>query len=112
MPLSVDQVGLGQHEQTRASTSAPISASTSSTARVISPSSSSGDRGIDDVQDQVSQARLLERGAERVDELVGQLADEADRVGQQVVAAGRPQHAGRRVERVEQAVADADSRLR
>ena len=36
------------------------------------------------MQQQLGAARLLERGAERVDELVGKLADEADRVGQQV----------------------------
>ena len=87
---------------------APISSSTSSTARSISSHLVLRRRGVDDVQDQVGQARLLERRAERVDELVGQLADEADGVGQQVRAAVEAQHARRRVERVEEPVADAD----
>ena len=53
-------------------------------------------------------ARLLQRRAERVDELVGQLADEADGVGQQVRAIVEPREARGRIERVEQPVADAD----
>ena len=69
-----------------------------------------GRRGVDDVQDEVGQPRLLQRGAEGVDELVGQLADEADRVGQQVGAPVDAQDAGRRVQRVEEAVAHADAR--
>ena len=47
------------------------------------------DGGVDDVEDEVGEARLLERRAERLDELVGQLADEADGVGQQVRPAAR-----------------------
>ena len=53
-------------------------------------------------------ARLLQRRAEGVDQLVGQLADEADGVGQQVRAAVDLQLARRRVQGVEQPVADAD----
>ena len=45
---------------------------------------------------------------ERVDQLVGQLADEADGVGEEVGAALEAQRARRRVERVEQPVAHAD----
>ena len=62
------------------------------------------------MQDQIARQRLLERRAERLDELVGKLADEADRVGQQVVAAAGAQQPGGRIERVEQPVADADGR--
>jgi hypothetical protein len=39
-------------------------------------------RGVDDVQEQVGLAGLLERGLERGDQGVGQVADESDRVGQ------------------------------
>ena len=60
------------------------------------------------MQDEVGLARLVQRRGERVDDLVGQLADEADGVGQQVRAAVDAQLARRRVERVEEAVADAD----
>ena len=60
------------------------------------------------MQDQVGLARLVQRRGERVDDLVGQLADEADGVGQQVRTAVDAQLARRRVERVEEAVADAD----
>ena len=63
---------------------------------------------VDHVQEQVGPPRLLQRGAERVDELVRQLADEPDRVRDEVRAALEPQHPRRRVERVEQAVAHAD----
>ena len=40
--------------------------------------------GVEHVREQLGAARLLERRGERVDQLVGQLADEADRVRQQV----------------------------
>ena len=60
------------------------------------------------MEDEVGQLGLLERGGERVDELVGQLADEADGVGHEVGAAVQLQRARGRVERVEEAVADAD----
>ena len=87
---------------------APISSSTSSTARVIASSSSSRRAGVDDVQQQVGALGLLERGGERVDELMRQLADEADGVGHQVRAAVQAERARRRVEGVEEPVADAD----
>ena len=63
---------------------------------------------VDDVQDEVGEPGLLQRGRERVHELVRQLADEADGVGHQERAALQAQRAGRRIERVEQPVADAD----
>ena len=66
-----------------------------------------GRGGVENVREQIGAAGLLERRREGVDELVGQLADEADRVGQQVRPAAQAQRAGRRVERVEQPVAHA-----
>ena len=53
--------------------------------------------------------RLLERRGERVDELMGQLADEADGVAEQVGAPGDLQRACRRVERLEERSATATS---
>ena len=58
--------------------------------------------GIGHVHDQVRVQRLLERRLERLHQLVRQLADEADGVGQQVVAALDAERARGRVERVEQ----------
>src|SRR5689334_19144227 len=45
-----------------------------------------GSRGVRHVQNQVRLQSLLERGGERVHQLVRQLADEADRVREQVAA--------------------------
>ena len=59
---------------------APISASTGSTAAICS--SRTGDERVDHVQQQVGVHRLLERRAERGDQVVRQVADEADRVGE------------------------------
>ena len=87
---------------------APISSSTSSTARMSSCRRSARLGGVDDVQDQVGEHGLLERRLERLDQLVGQLLDEADRVGEQVVAAGELEAAGGRVERVEEPVPHPD----
>ena len=64
------------------------------------------------MQDQVGVERLLERGREGLDQLVRQLADEADRVGEQVAAPRDLERAGGRVERVEEPVAHADARRR
>ena len=61
-------------------------------------------RGVGDVQDEVGEQRLLERRRERRDELVRQLAHEADRVGQEVGAPEVVVGARRRIERLEQAV--------
>ena len=44
---------------------------------------------VDDVQQQVGGGDLLQRRAERVDQLVRQVPDEADGVGQRVLAAVR-----------------------
>ena len=57
------------------------------------------------MQQQIRAARLLERRAEGVHELVGQLADEADRVGQQVGPAAETPRARGRIERVKETVA-------
>ena len=54
------------------------------------------------MHDEVGQRGLLERRLERLDQLVRKLADEPDRVGQQVAPAVVPVGAGRRVERVEE----------
>ena len=89
----------------RGRSAAPISASTSSTAASISASSSSGAEASATCSDQVGLQRLLERGGERLDQLVGQLADEPDGVGEQVRAPADLERAGGRVERVEEAVA-------
>ena len=64
--------------------------------------------GVDHVQDQVGEDGLLERRLESLNQLVGQLFDETDRVGEQVVAAGELEGPRRRVEGVEEAVADLD----
>ena len=64
-----------------------------------------GVRGIDDVHDDIGVADLLERRAERLDELVRQVADEADRVGERVDAtvgrlgSGGPWHPASRTAR-------------
>ena len=60
------------------------------------------------MQDEVGELGLLQRGRERVDQLMRQLADEADGVGHQEGAAVQLERAGRRVQRVEEPVADAD----
>ena len=65
--------------------SASISSSTvAHAARAAPASSSSLGRRVGDEQQQVAGQRLLERGRERLDQLVRQLADEPDRVGHQV----------------------------
>ena len=87
---------------------APISSSVCSTERRMISACCLGRGCVEHVREQVGAARLLERRAERVDELVGKLADEADGVGQQVRAAAEAQLARGRVERVEQPVADPD----
>src|SRR3954471_21073555 len=108
-PLVVDPVGLVEDEQPRPVTRVDLVEHVLDRARhgdhlVLV------DRRVDHVDDQVGEARLLKRRAERVDELMRQLADEADRVGQQVRPAVEPHRARVRVERVEQPVAHADLR--
>ena len=66
-----------------------------------------GVRPVDDVQDQVGVGDLLQRRAERLDQLVRQVPDEPDGVGERVVAAvGGLGPADRRVEGGEQRVLD------
>ena len=106
-PLGVDRVALVEHEQARAVAGAD------GLERLVDGAHHLGHvllgrRGVDDVQDEVGLARLVQRRGEGVDDLMGQLADEADGVRQQVRAAVDAQLAGRRVQRVEEAVADAD----
>ncbi len=62
------------------------------------------------MDDQVGDAGLLERRLERLDQLMRELADEPDRVGDQVAAAVVLVGAGGRVEGVEEPLADADPR--
>src|SRR5439155_21131263 len=64
-----------------------------------------GMRGIDDVEQQIRGARLLERGAERSDQMVRQLADEPDRVGDaEPVPPADVELARERIERREQSI--------
>ena len=66
-----------------------------------------GGAGVDHVDEQVGVDRHVEGRTERLDELVGQLADEPDGVGEQHgLAAGQLEPAGGGVERGEQAVLD------
>ncbi len=67
-------------------------------------------RGVDHVQDQVGAEGLLQRRRERLDELVRQLADEADRVRHEVLPARDLERARGRVERVEEALPHAHLR--
>jgi hypothetical protein len=61
------------------------------------------------MEHEVSLVRLLERGAERGDEMVRKLADESDRVGEQHRRVLADLHLARqRVERREQAVLDVN----
>ena len=70
------------------------------------PSGSRAER-VDDVHEQVGVGGDRQRRLERLDELVGQLADEADRVGEQhLLAAGQVEATGGGVEGGEQAVLD------
>ena len=65
--------------------------------------------GVDDVEQQVGVGGLVERRAERRDEIVRQLLDEADGVGDEDRRLGRRHEpADRRVERREQLVGDVD----
>jgi hypothetical protein len=65
-------------------------------------------RTVDNVQDQAGEPCLFEGRAERFDELVRKLADEADGVCEQVVAPAGPQDPGGRVKCVEEPIANAD----
>ena len=72
-----------------------------------------GVRAVDHVQDQVGVGDLLQRRAERLDQLVGQVPDEADGVAHRVDPAVRGGRTTRgRVERREQRVLDQHARRR
>ena len=58
------------------------------------------------MQDEIGDERLLERRREALDELVGQPADEADGVGDEIAAPVDLEPARGRVERLEQLVLD------
>ena len=62
------------------------------------------------MQHDVGDERLLERRGEALDELVGQAADEADRVGDEVASAVVLVAPRRRVERLEETVLDRHRR--
>ena len=107
--LVVEGVGLVEHEQARAVAGADLLEDGVDGAQHL-VHLDLGHRGVDDVQHEVGDRRLLERRAEGVDQLMGQLADEADGVGQQVGPAVEPRRARARIQRVEEAVGDADRR--
>ncbi len=68
--------------------------------------------GVNHMQQQVGFVHLFERGLEGFDEVVGQLADEPDGIGQQAgLVVGQPELAGGRVERGEQLVVGMDAGL-
>src|SRR5581483_1490209 len=70
-------------------------------------------RDVDHVEEEVRGADLLERALERLDQLVGQLVDEADRVGEEDDEAFRKaEPPDGRVERREEPILDHDARLR
>ncbi len=107
--LGVEQVDLVEHKQARALAGADL------LERLLDGLLHDlglllGRGSVEHVREQVGAARLLERRTEGVDELVRELCDEADGVGQQVPAPAQTQRARGRVERVEQAVANADLR--
>jgi succinyl-diaminopimelate desuccinylase len=69
-------------------------------------------RAVDDMENEVGDERLLERRSEALDQLMGQAADEADRVGDEIAPAVVLEAARRRIERLEQPVAHRDSGVR
>ena len=83
----VEQVDLVEHQQPRALAGADLLERLLDRALHDRSPAASGAEASSTCSEQIGAARLLERGAERVDQLVGQLADEADGVGQQVGAA-------------------------
>ena len=68
--------------------------------------------GVDDVQHEVRDERLLQRRREALDELRRQLADEADGIGDEIALALVLEAPRRRVERLEEPVLDAHLRAR
>ena len=78
--LLVEQVGLVEHQQPRLLAGADLLQHLVDRVHVGAPPLL-GRRGVDHVEDQVGEHGLLQRRLERLDQLVGQLLDEADRVG-------------------------------
>ncbi len=70
-----------------------------------------GSRPVDDVEDEVGHERLLQRRGEPFDELMRQAPNEADRVRDEVAPPLVLEAARRRVDRLEQPVADRDVRV-
>ena len=64
--------------------------------------------GVDDVQHEVGDERLLERGRKALDELRREAADESDRVGDEIPAALVPERSRGRIERLEEPVVHGD----
>ncbi len=62
-------------------------------------------RSVKDVQQEICSDRLLQGSPEGIHELMGELADKAHRVSQQMRAAAETDRAGRRVKRMEETVA-------
>src|SRR4029079_3442962 len=65
-----------------------------------------GERGIRNMEDEIGNECLLERGGEALDELRRKTADESDRVRHEVALAVVLERARRRVERLEEAIVD------
>ena len=108
--LGVGDVGLGEHQLLGKLAGVDLA---EHRAHRLDPALGVGVARIDQVQHEVGVGHLLEGGPERLDQLVGQAAHEADRVGQQHrLATGQPQPADGRVEGGEQAVLDEDGRRR
>ncbi len=109
--VAIGAVGLRPHEQHGHAHPRRSRAARVSTASMRSVGF--GRRRVDEVHEQIRVRDLVERRAERFDELVRQAAHEADRVGEQHrLAARKVQAAGRRVERREQLVLDEHARVR
>src|SRR6202043_1538092 len=99
----VEQIRLVENEQPRALAGADL------LERVLDGAHHRGDLPFGgaraaNVQDQRRTAGLLERRRERVDQLVGQLADEADGVAEEVGAPPDRERPRGRVERLEETI--------
>ena len=69
-----------------------------------------GERGIRDMEDEIGDECLLERGGEALDELCRQTADESDRVRHEITLAVVLERPRRRVKRLEEAIVDGGVR--
>ena len=70
-----------------------------------------GGRPVDHMEDEIGDEGLLERRGEALDELMRQAANEADSVGDQVAPPLVLEAARRRIDGLEQPVADRDARV-